>query len=313
MRGRIANIIIQLIALIWMFGAGFWFYGQLHPPTVTPVVSPTPTRLNELVEYDVLIATQSDSPQLIFIEMVVPAQRDAYGYLHYFNGSVWLQRTIDDSHVSITDHALTNASIRYANSIRVDVSIDDALIQLEVPQIYTPMVIRAEEEFTKFGGSVPSTEALITINTVSYPCQVALLKGYHRHYSAIDVYALGVQTHWIMYWDHAGNFYHLDQTAVEQYDPAYLPHEFFAQLNPSSQNTNHGTVAYFANYSVDSDHDTLRITSTDSTFPALTLAQGPALIRSYYADVSTGTITTGADGGIGLYLHLDTTQTPQLP
>ncbi len=312
---------LQVFAFIWLFVGGIW-YGStsLGTNTTTPVpspsvipttpistfppittsptpnISPTP-ELNQYpqIEYDFLAISTTEPPIIIFSEIV---ERTNYfaSYVYYFNGEKWSHASINQRQFRIQEVQSLN---QYVHSIHAVFSIEGTEFNIDIPQIYTPMVMKSLTIFTKFGGIANESESTIAINNIPVLFKTGLLKGFSYKTSPLDIYDLGITTDWFMFWDKEGNFYQLDKTNTKKYDPNYQSHEFFASIRPNI-NFSLGNVLYAKSVNVQRNESTILVT-TDGGM-SLSLTKSYLLKRPYWQDITSGYILTDNNGGYGMYL-----------
>jgi len=267
-------------------------------PTINPTINatPTPISITGQTEYDLVTLSDSNPPTIIFIE-AIQTSKSFWGIAYFHNGTSWSQTDLLKSNFSVTE---TNTLIQLENQINITFTIDDQTIGLNVPQLYTPIVIRAKNEFSKFGGSTNGFLPYLTINNNPQNVRVGLLKGFNRDPKLIDVYDLGINTDWIMFWDQAGNFFHLDKTSTEKINTDYPAHEFYAIENFDQAQNLTGTVNNPKLANINRNNDQVIISTNESV--SLTLTKISRFERPAWQDITQGYLISDGQGGYGVYL-----------
>lgn len=297
-RKSFQTMVLFAIGFIWMFVAGAlisWFI-LCRTDLFTKNDPIIPINKIAREEYDILFVSKDEPHKLLFIDYY-KAGKIIYGNAHYYDGSSWKQETVKSETVNVLPINSTNQS---AYKINGTVGIDATKIDFSAPEIYTDMTVRARVDFSKFGGATETPSAKITIGENSFDSYSALLVGFNSTEELVDWQSLGVKTDWLMLFDKDWNFYHLDNTVVDIFSPLYESHSFFAK------STNFGNVTYFPNFSLIKSQGKLSIKY--GQFNKLDINFTATFDRKDYDGISWGGLATDTNGGVGVYLNINTHQ-----
>ncbi len=283
---------------IWMFLAGAlvsWFIGHRTDPVTTndPII---PVNRIAREEYDVLFVSKTAPHKLLFIDYY-KVGKIAYGNVHYYDGNSWKQRIIQNAAIDVLP--ITSLS-QSAYTINGTVDIDAVKIDFSAPENYTDMTVRARINFSKFGGATETSSAKLTVGEDAFDCYSALLVGFNSTEEPVNWQSLGVKTDWLMFFDKDWNFYHLDNTVVDIFSPLYESHSFFAKSTYSN------SVTYLPDFSLSRSQNKLSVKYDQLNKLDTDIAA--TFDRGDYGGTSWGSLATGAGGGVGVYLNIDTHQ-----
>ena len=171
-------------------------------------------------------------------------------------------------------------------------------VEIEITSIYLAMVIRAEPQAGKFGGSTALPSVKVKVNGVEEKAYAAVTAGFFNKYEPVDINHLGVRSNWLMYFDKNWNFMHLDKTEMDRQTDVYYPHTFMSKIINISQN-----VSYLNNIDITkTPSNSFLLSYTDNNKP---------LTESLYVKSSVITypgtkmyMIENKDGGVGVYLTL---------
>lgn len=292
-------ILLLIGGFIWSFVSGiFVTYLLFMSPKSTP---PPPDSKKETIEEYDIVAVSEEQPHMMLVFDFIKRGEGFYGSGHYYNGASWESQVLTFKDSPVSDVASRNNSV---NFISIETSINKNRFILDVPGIYTNMVIRAQEDYVKFGGSTQDSALYLTINNKPIKSYVALLKGYNFNYVEEDIEDLGVSTDWLIFWDRDWNFYHLDKTTVLNPSPYYSSHELFAAITKSENNF--GTVSYFSGVDIERTKSGIRVHYLkEGQLQILGMLVDSGYKRFGYENMAHSYLATVDDRGIGLYMRLD--------
>jgi hypothetical protein len=257
MKKTILTVVILLLSFIWCFFGGMVIYKiALNKPCVD---LPLPiSKENTRLEYDFL----SVSDDYILVLDFYKKPTDFYGYAYLYqknNISDALQRRAGDSGITLEEDVMipsprppipadgawksvelnqndvvvkeVNSTSNIMYSVNATFKIDGQLITVSVPQIFLPMAIRGEKNFSKFGGSTIQDSAYFSVDGMPQTSKAALLVGLNFNPVDVEIDDAGIKTNWAMFFDANGNFYHLDDTQVSKVVDGYESHRYFSIQN----------------------------------------------------------------------------------
>lgn len=171
-------------------------------------------------------------------------------------------------------------------------------VEIDIPKIYLNMVIRAEPQVGKFGGSIVNPGATIKINGNEEKAYAAVTAGFFSKYEPVDINYLGVRTNWLMYFDKDWNFIHLDKTEMDRQTALYYPHTFMSKIMNSNRNVvylnyidikRNAPETYLLSYTENNQFFSEKLYVKNSVIP--------------YSNTKMYMIEN-KDGGVGVYLTL---------
>lgn len=287
--------LLLILGFIWTLSLGAlvtWFiiyHTNLFDRKPPEISAEKPMR----EEYDVLLVSKTTPHKLLYIDYYKKAGL-TYGNAHFYDGVRWEQGAFRTDVIKIQPLVSLNNAAYSINGI---VKTENETITFIVPEIHTHMTVRAEDDYSKFGGATNSASAGFTVGAESFESYAALLAGYNSQEDVPDWMSLGVHTDWLMYFDKNWNFYHLDKTSVDKFSSAYASHSFFA--------TSFGdTVDYIQDFDITGSTPVFSVTS--SGLKKLNLTLGEKFNRIDYNGTSWGGLALGDGGGLGVYLTIDT-------
>ncbi len=295
--------LLLIVAFVWIFGLGLIF-GRLlttHPVAPTNVAPPDvslPAR--PLESYDIIIAATSEPHTLLVLDFF---ELDSVftGNAHYFDGKNWAETPLRKGEIKIQEVEGLN---QFTNKITGNFLLNGNLFVLDIPSISTPMVIRGESNFVKFGGTTHVNGPYLKINETAVDSYVALMKGFAKNYPAVYIEELGINTTWLAFWDKDWNFYHLDKTLVKNPSPDYTPHEFFSKITPQIGKFGFGSVEYYSGLNTNVASALIKIGFPENLeYKEMELTFGP---QYSFAQYYTATYVTSEAGGVGLLLQVNT-------
>lgn len=203
-------------------------------PNINPITNSVTSNDNVFrKEYDLMVVTVEKPHKIVALDFyeTTGAQQNFVGNIHYYDGTSWQNYQLNESQINVQE---TSSLKQYSNIISAQINAGRENIRITIPEILTPVTIRAEEQFTKFAGATPNAGNYIYINSQPYQSYAAFLKGFHTNPpSSFDIFDLGLDTNWLMYFDENWNFYHLDKTVTVRKADFYPDHEVFVrQLRP---------------------------------------------------------------------------------
>jgi hypothetical protein len=294
-----------LIFCVWLVAAGFivariFFCGE---DAERPGYIPPPTGdITFQHEYDLVLITATEPHDIVYVEFVSTDDTD-YGYAHYMHNDIWRSVQLTGANFSLKDKKDLN---QYVSTVEAGFVLANTVFKIAVPEIYTNMVIRAEADFTKFGGATPLPTAVLQRNNTIEKCYAALLKGYNTAIFNADLGKYGINTDWLMYWDEDWQFYHLDKTTLEREHPKYDAHEFMGSIRASGNRG--GTVSYYSAISILEERQGVRTISFSSGEKRQALAlKNEAYFEKYLhtgARVEGSLVLSRSDAGVGVYLRV---------
>lgn len=296
MKEKSILLVLLIFALLWTFvvGAGLgWLIGDKNQPAPRPqppIEIPGLGEEETAVQYDIIFVTKEENPRILSIGTWKKGNIQDGG-AHYYNpkSGQWTNITKYIDTFSVTDDQGLN---QLTSTITGTVEIENDYFAFNVDLIKTPMVVKAKERHVKFAGT---TETTLVINDEKVPARVALLKDYNKDSVYFDLKEYGIETDWLVYWDENDNFYHLDITTMEKFNPLYEPHEFFAVLTPNN------VIEHFENFLSVQNGDKVEITKNNE--PVFILDLGPYYERGRSGIAKTYVASTN-EGGIGAYLSI---------
>ncbi|MFZ5424373.1 MAG: hypothetical protein ACOZAO_01090 [Patescibacteria group bacterium] len=258
------------------------------------IVPPIPKNSNDFrEEYDVVIVSEETPYKVLVVDYFIENNRH-FGWAHFYNDGVWESTVLKPNSMAISDVDSLN---QYVSSVKGSFFIQDTKFDINIPEIYTSMVIRAEKPFVKFGGSTSKSDVFFSIDGELINSRAVLLKGYNTQIFDLDLSEYGVQTDWLVFWDSSKNFYHLDKTSLTKPHPIYTAHDFFSV---QSFDTEVGNVTYFLH------PDVVAHSSSNSALVKTDLTALELNLGSRYSTHNYGfsSYVTDSTGGVGVYLHL---------
>jgi hypothetical protein len=293
--------IIALIFFIFLtIGIGFLFYNFLiKPPDVTDF-PPIGTSDELIEEYDLLVISEKTPKQILYVDYYYNPQTKKvdYGAAFYYNGEKWVSDLITENTLEFSEKESLN---QFVSSVKGQIEIDNKTFTIDIPNIYTPMTIRANPEFTKFGGVTENTAMYVTMgqdNRFSNRfgrSTALLLKGYNTDSFRISHKDYGINTYWVMFVDEEGEFLHFDKTTLKKEHSKYKPHTFFGIQDPKAE-----TVKYFEDgASVEQDENSVELQLGNGEIRNFELEEP---FERFYE--SENYIISDGEGGTGIFLRI---------
>lgn len=304
-------------------------------PTPSPGVAPTGAAMGDVdslsfatgLHYfdDTVLAITTDTPRKIFIGSMVRVEDETNRYIHntrvsFFDGESWTRKTgSQQSQTSaITTNTLVSAwniDIDATRVLRERVSgtaqIDANTIQFFAPDLNNEMSVRSLPGYTKFMSQGNGT---ITIQGKKYAAKILYTRIYSMNTADIQFYSepIGVTTDWVAFWDTAGNFYHVDATAVAKPTAIYKSHTLGIHSSPSGAIFKTFSVQTTRDSNVPPNHYTINIRSPIASSLSLTrknaINKAPNGSYDWYLGEVEGTVsqdgqTPRSGFGVVEYIH----------
>jgi len=241
MKKTLFVIFVLLFSFAWCFGAGMFVYrALLWKPCDNSVGQSSKLRK----EYDLLFVSDKHILNLDFYQ----TGKEFYGnaYLFYkpvvigvvpppgvpadqakpapVPGQTWTTNRLQKDEIKVVE-ADSLSNLKY--SVEGSFKVDGADVSFSVSDMYLPLAVRGEEEFSKIGGAVGEESVDLFINGQREYAKAALLVGFNYNPTDVDLSATGIDTSWAMFFDDTGKFYHLDDTRVQHEINGYTSHAFF--------------------------------------------------------------------------------------
>lgn len=302
MRNAVSASVLFILAFFWTLAIGIvgtWLViDQLLPITTTapPVRITNPREEITQEEYDIVIVTKEKPYKVVALEILRDNNGPKSAQAHYFDGEWHSARRPTYIITDKTDTSQLVSRVTFSTSTGYTETLGADTIAAHIESLYTPITIRTEKDYVKFGGATLQSGEYLTINGEPVESYAAMLKGYNKNTFNVDIEQHKVVTDWLMYWDKDWNFYHLDKTDVGVPHPKYESHEFFAKL------INEGALGSVKYNFIDSVQNLeSQVVVTDVEGSVLTLNEGPGYNRSGN-EKFPAKIVTGENGGIGIYI-----------
>ncbi len=258
----------------------------------------------DLVDFDIFVTTTLKPYKIIHLNHL-NNKVEAYSQTqveYLFAGNTLKKAQIPFESIKWQQVSENQNNLEYAFTGSFTVGNDK--VEIQIPRIYLDMVIRAQPDVGKFGGSIASPDAKIIVNGQENNAYAVVTAAFFNKFTPVDYKAAKVRTHWMMFFDKDWNFYHLDKTEVENQSDAYYAHSFFSKISGTDT-----TVRYFTD---------INASGVPASSLLVTYSQdGTALEKNFtlkssvtpYPGASMFLIEAndGSEGteGVGLYLYVD--------
>ena len=211
---------------------------------------PYTRRVDDNYLSDTLVFITEESPHQI---LLINSNRQQMGKsvfaqssnVNFFDGQVW-RRADDDTLTSqaevASDSVITAWQIGIEQSrvtgeiISGQAIVDGWSINFATDRLENEMTVRSWPGYTKF---LSSSHGTITISGRTMAAKVAYTQIYSMNTDEIQFANthLPLESMYAMFWDEAGNFYHIDVTDVDTPTPVYDSHRLGIWKNPAGQIT----------------------------------------------------------------------------
>lgn len=217
-----------VLTILGAFYSGFFLKNLL---TNNPETLETPKNMMPYFSDQIIIVTK-DKPHLTLIAFASRFSKDNISYTHrqkvfYFNGKEWQSESantiseelkIADTSIIPTWNVVDDRSRILKQSINGVVQVDNNNIEFDVPLITNELGVRSVPSYTVYKSEA---DGELTVNgekhesyvlydrTYSYNAEIGLISTTNP---------IGINTHWVAFWDIDGNFYNVDETTIDDND-----------------------------------------------------------------------------------------------